>query len=789
MYISEKQNYRFDDVEVDISRGCLLRAGEERHLRQKAFQVLVYMLEHRERLVSKDELFQNVWSGTAVTDDVLVQCVTEIRRIIGDDPHRPRYIKTVPKAGYRFIAAVLENSNGASYTEEITRVEFEFEEEVETDAPMVEQRSAIVETSPPRLAPGFFTRYFVAASMVLICAAGAAIYFSLRPNSQSADVRLPQIDGRKTVAVMFFENQSNTPELEWLREGLADMLITNLSRSEKLTVLSRGQLHLLLERTGYKTGTGIGLEKAREVARKSGADTVILGSFASLGEKMRLDVRLHDAQTGDLQIAESLTVEKTEQILTHIDLLSLRLARRLDAGNEAKPAILGQTMTNNLEAYRYYSLALEKAQGLNQVETLELLEKAISLDPEFAMAHARIGHTYAVTIGRAEQARPHLMRAFELSARLTEKDRLYILGWYAIANLDYPSAIGSFREIINRYPTDTEAYIRLGYLLRGEEKSDEAVNVLRQGLAIDPESAALYNALGLVYSVMGNHAEAIATHERYVALAPNEPNAHDSLGMSYQWAGRYAEAIAEYNRAIELNPKFEIAYVHTGVAHFQTGRYAAAIDWFQQYTRVAPSKLDGARGYAYIAHVFRKKQDLGEASLAARRASENNDVFIWDSLLSALDRGDRETARKLEGPLFAETKFSNRGSRGSLRTKLFSRGYISFKDGHAEEALEKYRQALRHPPPTWDIDAYEDCLANAYLEIGRYDEGIAEYERILRLNPNYPLAHFHMAEAYRKKGANEDARASYTAFLEIWKGADADIPETVLARKFLETGV
>ncbi len=149
MYISEKQNYRFDDVKVDISRGCLLRAGEERHLRQKAFQVLVYMLEHRERLVSKDELFQNVWSGTAVTDDVLVQCVTEIRRIIGDDPHRPRYIKTVPKAGYRFIAAVLENSNGASYTEEITRVEFEFEEEIETDAPMVEQRSAIVETSQP----------------------------------------------------------------------------------------------------------------------------------------------------------------------------------------------------------------------------------------------------------------------------------------------------------------------------------------------------------------------------------------------------------------------------------------------------------------------------------------------------------------------------------------------------------------------------------------------------------------------------------------------------------------
>src|SRR5687767_10787666 len=101
--MSEKQIFRFENVELDLARGCVTQDGREIHLRQKAFQVLVYLIESRERLVSKDELFNNLWKNTAVTDDVLVQCVTEIRRAVGDDPREPRFIKTVPKTGYRFI--------------------------------------------------------------------------------------------------------------------------------------------------------------------------------------------------------------------------------------------------------------------------------------------------------------------------------------------------------------------------------------------------------------------------------------------------------------------------------------------------------------------------------------------------------------------------------------------------------------------------------------------------------------------------------------------------------------
>lgn len=117
-------------------------------------------------------------------------------------------------------------------------------------------------------------------------------------------------------------------------------------------------------------------------------------------------------------------LEEPAQILTQVDLLSLKLASHL-GGEPAGPEVgtgLTSAMTDNLQAYRYYSLAVEKAQALDNVEALNLLEKAVEIDPQFAMAHARIGFAYVVTSHYAEKAKPHLEKAFQLSNRLTEKD-------------------------------------------------------------------------------------------------------------------------------------------------------------------------------------------------------------------------------------------------------------------------------------------------------------------------------------------------------------------------------
>jgi len=442
-------------------------------------------------------------------------------------------------------------------------------------------------------------------------------------------------------------------------------------------------------------------------------------------------------------------------------------------------------MTNNLEAYRYYSLGVEKAQALHNEEALELLQKAIGLDQNFAMAYARIGYVYGITGTDPEKAKPFLEKAFQLTDRLTEQDKLNIEAWYAIANYDYAAAINALRRLVAGYPLEVEAYLRLGLLLKGEEKFDEAIEILKQGLVIDGGAKGLYNALGSVYSDTGRHNEGIAMFERYVQLAPDEANAHDSLGLGYQWAGRYDEAIQEYERALRLKPDFEVPMVHLANTYFQQGRYRAARETFERYIKNAPSDAERARGYAGLADIERHHGNLARAETLSRTSLKYSKEVLEPLYWVALQKRQLEQANKLKQQIEAR-QANDRGMRTSLRPLWFVRGSYLLKSGAGNEAIEALKQAINQRPQSWTIDAREDCLANAYLELGRIDEAIAEYERVLKLNPNYPLVHYHLALAYERKGQRDQARAEYERFLQVWKDADADLPVLIQAKKEYE---
>lgn len=779
--------YRIADVEVDTVQGCVRRQGEELHLRHKTFQVLLYLLEQRHRLVTKEELWESVWQGTAVTDDALTRCVMDIRKALGDDSRQQRFLKTVSKSGYRFVGPVEEEflHPALSIIEtEVTSFEVEVEEISQPSVSEISLRQyAPARALPPAASRFRYRRIVFGVALAAIVASGYFGYrFSRSTPPPPIDLTLAPTTGKKSVAVMYLNNQSNNPELDWLREGLADMLINNLSHSKKLAILNRQQLRLVLERTGYKPGDNITLQRALEIAGQSRAEAIVLGSFAKLDESVRIDLQLYDGRNGDLLSTERLVVDKQAQILAQVDLLSLKIASQLGASPETEATeTISRTMTNNLEAYRYYSLALEKAQGLDNTAAVELLGKAIALDSEFAMAYARIGYAYAITWGHVVKAKPYLEKAFQLANRLSDKDKLHLTAWYAIANLDWADAIRTTREIIANYPLEVEAYLQLGRMLQGEAQYDEAIEVLKRGLAVDPQAKDLYNTLGLVYSEQGRHDEAIAAHQQYVALAPTLPNAHDSLGMSYQWAGRYEEAQDAYNRALALNPDFEVARVHMANTYYQQGRYQAAIEQFSRYIEIAPSDLERGRGYDSLALIYSRKKDYRRAALAAQTTSRHIKHFSWVQMMRMADQG-RLTAAEEMNQQYLEQRANNRGRRATLREYHCLSGYIALKRGQTDAAIESFKEATRQRPQIWEADPKEDCLANAYLELGRLDEAVAEYERVLKLNPNYPLAHYHLAQAFERQGQMERARAEYEEFLRIWSNADPDIPEIILTR-------
>jgi superkiller protein 3 len=440
-------------------------------------------------------------------------------------------------------------------------------------------------------------------------------------------------------------------------------------------------------------------------------------------------------------------------------------------------------MTDSLEAYRYYSLGLEKALGFENKRAVELLEKAVELDPQFAMAYARIGFSYCVTDFLREKGKPYLEKAFQLSGRLTEKDKLSIMAWYAIAQDDYPGAARTFRHLIDEYPLEVEAYWRLGRLLLGEEQCEEAVRVLKLGLSVDPQAKNLHNALGTVYMQQGKYGEAIAAHKLYVQLDPGGPNPHDSLGMSYQRAGNYDEATAEYRRALELNPEFEPAIIHLGDVDCEMGRYREAIAEYEQYITVTKSDLAKAIGYNSIAQVYLRKGEMARAEQAARYGTRYERSAVWGGIIIALAKNRDSRAAILKKIDFEKLANPQRGARQDLRSTEYFKGYVALRTENLEEGIAHFKEALKHLPPTSGIDLYEDCLANAYLGLGRFEEAIAEYERILGVNPNYPLVYYHLGRAHDGRGEADKARAEYRHFLETWKTADLDIPEVIEARR------
>lgn len=745
--------YRAGAIEVAVAERCVRRDGELLHLRPRSFDLLVYLIERRDRIVSRQELLDALWPGTTVTENTIMQSVNEARKLLNDDPRDSRFIRTVSKAGYQFIGPIDETGG---YVEEITTLEMEYEEQPALPGPR----------------PQWWWRWLAAVGVMAVVLGGFGLW---RFSGSSARAG--------TVIVLPFENSSTTAELDWLREGLPDMLITNLSRAGGMHILGREQVRALLAPGGADQQPSRVFDRAMAWGKEHGADTIITGSFARLGGKLRVAIQIYRTADGSLRNSESFTADRPEQILTHMDLASLQLASALGRPikQEDRLAGLSSLMTPNLEAYRYYTLGMEKADTMAAPEAIELFKKAVALDPNFAMAHARIGYAYTSPGGRPAEAKPSLETAFRLSSRLTPTDRLHIAAWYALANLDYPAAVRAYQSLVANNPRDVEAYTRLGALLSGERRVAESIAVLQQALVIDPNSAPTWNTLSGTQNRAGWGEQAVISAQRYVALMPAEPNAWDSLGLALHVAGKMAEAESAYRRALSLKPGFQVATIHLANLAYQRGRYREALSYCEQFVAGAKAPYERGRGHGCLATIYGRRNQQKEAAAAALTAIQFDPAAIYDPAMVALRQGDPARAEKL-----AQTKLhvNDRGRRVQGRTRMVLLGTIAMSRGRTEDALTAFRGAIEENPPIFNLEWHEDCLANAYLTLGRYEEAVAEYQRALAKFPGVATMRYHLAVAYERLGKRDEARAEYRRFVNDWKGADADVPELVLARRY-----
>ena len=433
-------------------------------------------------------------------------------------------------------------------------------------------------------------------------------------------------------------------------------------------------------------------------------------------------------------------------------------------------------LTSNLKAARAYLSAVELSRQYHPAEAIEKLQEALRLDPEFIMARARIGYVYSVRWLWEEKGRSFLEDAYAQRGKLNEMNRLYVIAWYDQAHRDYPGAIRDFRGLLAKFPQETEAREELGRILLGEESYDEARAELEHAIRFDPSAPQAHNFLSALYIATHDFPRALAEAKQFVKLQPAEMNSHDTLGLAYEAANDFEAAEKEYRWILDRQPKFG-SRIHLANALYRMGRWHEAKLELERYIADAPSDAERKWGFDQLAVIALRQGNHDEVMRYAR--SQSVDGYHDQEILLALHRSDLATAKRL---LAARPVHSDRGQRANGRLELYVEGQFQLAGHDAVGAIRTFQQAVAKRTPLYAVDWYEDCLANAYLRLGRFDEAITEYHRVLAIYPRLALSWYGLAKAHLAKRQDESAREAFRKMLEIWQQGDPDIPELAEAR-------
>jgi adenylate cyclase len=396
------------------------------------------------------------------------------------------------------------------------------------------------------------------------------------PTVDKADPKkmaLPLPD-KPSIAVLPFTNMSGEKELEYFSDGLAEGIINGLSKSEHIFVIARNSTFT------YK-GKPV---KVKQVAEEMGVRYVIEGSVQQERNRVRITAQLIDALTGrhlfseqynrDLKDILNLQDEITLKVLTAVQV-------KLTTGEVARVFEKG---TKNLEAYLKVLQAREHKSGTLNKERVEraiqLLEEAIALDPEYAIAYSILctAHFDLVGIGASESPRESLQRAVELGKKAIALDEsnssvhAYLTFPYIYIR-EFDKAISEAEKAISLSPNSATAYWALGFALSYAGRPQEAVPMLQKSLRLSPipVHSQVLGFLAISYSELGQYEEAIATYKKVLQIyGPDHLMAHLGLAVTYALMDREKEARTEGAEVLRIDPKFSLERFIKGLPYDQS---------------------------------------------------------------------------------------------------------------------------------------------------------------------------------------------------------------------------
>ncbi len=738
---------RFGGFEVDLQEAELRKSGIRIRLQEQPFRILTMLLDRPGQAVTREEIERELWADRFVDfDHSLNSCINKLREALGDDSENPRFIETLPRRGYRFIAPV--NSH-----------------------------------SEPTMAPaqGVRRKWAVVAALVGVATLATTSYFYVH--------RAPKLTDKDTIVLSDFDNKTGDPVFDdTLKQGLS----VQLEQSPFLDLISERRVNETLKLMGRSPDDRLTANVTREVCLRTGSKAMVIGSIAGLGSQYAIGVKAVNCNTGDVLAEEQERAGGKEAVLKALDHAAVNLRTKLGESLstvEKYATPLEDATTPSLEALKAYSLGMKTFYAKGETPALPFFRRAVELDPNFAMAY----HWIAVVYGDLNEiglSAENSRRAYDLREKVSERERFGIDGGYNAFEMGELEKAAQNDELWQRtYPRDATPYLGLGAISGTLGNFEKAVEEFREALRLEPSNSLNYVTLSLAYMSLNRLDEAEAVYKqaeerklesefllwvRYslaflkgdtaqmaqlVSAAVGKPGAEDLLlAMQADTEGWYGKL----KNAHELTARAMDAAQHNDAKESAAGYQAEA----------ALREMEAGN----------REQARAEAK-AALKLGPNRNVRVIAALVFAR-AGDTAGAEKLAAELDKTCPRCTLVQRYWLPT---IRASVALERKDPNRAIQLLKEAstieLGAPTPSLTIFLCPVYLrGEAYLLLHDGNRAAAEFQKFVDhrgLVVNFPwgaLARLGLARAYAMQSDPAKAKAAYQDFLTLWKDADPDIP-------------
>jgi DNA-binding winged helix-turn-helix (wHTH) protein/tetratricopeptide (TPR) repeat protein len=752
MALEDEGCYEFGRFRLDPAQQRLWADGKAVALTPKAFDTLLLLVRNSGRLVTKEELLHAVWPDVVVEEATLTQNVFRLRRALGDAGETSRYIETVPKRGYRFLAPVRTAPPSPS-----------------------EPRSAVV--SPTVI---------VTLSLLLAASLLAAYWYGHR---------VPVLTDRSSVVLADFTNATGDSVFD---DALRQAITVHFQQTPFLTVVSRDRVSAALKLMRRAPDERLVAAIAREVCQRTGSRVLISGAISKLGTHFVIGLNASSCDNGDLLASEQVEAEAREKVLSRLADACTRIRAKLGeslASIQKYGVPVEQATTGSLEALQAYSRANRLPRGPNAIP---LLKHAIQLDPNFVAAYSTLGGIYT-DLGEYEAASNCYQKAYELRERLTEREQLQATAdYYARVIGDLTKANETYRIWQQVYPRDAIPYndLAYNYELAGEYDQELAQAVLANH--IDPGLAAPYVHLMFSYAALGRVQDARFAYQQAEAHDLDDyPYTHF---MMYQLATVADDAIEAQRqlRWSEGKPETE-----AWMLSFQSDAEAYA-------GRLRKAQALSARASQFLSEAGQTESAaLVKLNAAWREAEYGMCGPARAAAIPSADEPATQGTRIVAALVLARCGDAAHAlaivddiKRRATGNTLLNGYWFPTIQALVDLNRKDPRSAVLHlsvaipyelgiPEPTIEeaapfLPAY--IRGRAYLLLHQGREAAAEFQKLLAYraittnSPPSALTTLQVARAYYMEGDLNAARGKYQEFLTTWKDADRDIPVLADAR-------